>query len=60
LDVAYEPLVSLDIVGNPASTIIDSAYTKVIRGDFVKVGAWYDNEWAYSCRLIELAKHISQ
>jgi len=60
LDVAHEPLVSLDIVGNPASTIIDSAYTEVIRGDFVKVGAWYDNEWGYSCRLIELAKHISQ
>jgi len=59
LEVAYEPLVSSDIIGNSASAVIDAAYTEVIRGDFVKVGAWYDNEWAYSCRLVELAKHIA-
>lgn len=60
LEIAYEPLVSSDIIGNPASAVIDSAYTEVIRGDFIKVGAWYDNEWAYSCRLIELAALISK
>lgn len=53
-----ENLVSSDIIGNPYSTIIDLELTKVIDGDLVKVVAWYDNEWAYSCRMIELALHI--
>jgi len=59
LEIVYEPLVSSDIIGNPASVVIDSAYTEVIRGDFIKVGAWYDNEWAYACRLVELARFIA-
>lgn len=59
LEVAYEPLVSSDIIGNPASAIVDATLTEVVRGDLVKIGAWYDNEWAYSCRLVELAKLIS-
>lgn len=60
LKVAYEPIVSTDIIGDPSSAIIDSAYTEVIRGDLIKVGVWYDNEWAYGCRLVEMAKHISK
>lgn len=53
-----ENLVSSDIIGNPYSTIIDLELTKVIDGDLVKIVAWYDNEWAYSCRMIEMALHI--
>ena len=49
-----EPLVSIDFRGNPHSSIVDAAYTKVMEGDFVKVMAWYDNEWGYSSRCVEL------
>jgi glyceraldehyde 3-phosphate dehydrogenase len=55
LKVSYEPLVSSDILGNSASCIIDARMTKVISGDMVSIGAWYDNEYGYSCRLIENA-----
>ena len=55
LKVSYEPLVSSDIVGNNASCIIDSQMTKVISDDMISIGAWYDNEYGYSCRLIENA-----
>lgn len=58
LKVSYEPLVSSDIVGNNASCIIDTMMTKVISDDMVSIGAWYDNEYGYSCRLIEMAIHI--
>jgi glyceraldehyde 3-phosphate dehydrogenase len=53
-----EPLVSIDFRGNPHSTIIDAAYTKVMDGDFVKVMAWYDNEWGYSNRCVDLLKKL--
>jgi glyceraldehyde 3-phosphate dehydrogenase len=53
LTVAEEPLVSADFVGNPSSTIVDLELTQVIDGDFVKVFAWYDNEWGYANRLVE-------
>ncbi len=53
LSVSNEPLVSSDIVGNPSSTIVDLGLTEVIDGDFVKVVAWYDNEFGYSNRLVE-------
>lgn len=49
-----EPLVSMDIVGNPHSAIFDGTMTNVIHGRFVKVVAWYDNEWGYSNRMIDL------
>jgi glyceraldehyde 3-phosphate dehydrogenase len=55
LAVSEEPLVSSDIVGSPASAIVDLSLTKVIGGNLVKVVAWYDNEWGYSCRLLEMA-----
>jgi len=53
-----EPLVSIDFRGNPHSSIIDAEYTKVMDGDFVKVMAWYDNEWGYSNRCVELLKKL--
>jgi glyceraldehyde 3-phosphate dehydrogenase len=53
-----EPLVSIDFRGNPHSTIIDAAYTKIMAGDFLKVMAWYDNEWGYSNRCVDLLKKL--
>ena len=53
-----EPLVSIDFRGNPHSSIIDAAYTKVLDGDFIKVMAWYDNEWGYSNRCVDLLKKL--
>lgn len=55
LAVSNEPLVSSDIVGRPESAVVDLEMTKVIDGDLVKVLAWYDNEWGYSNRLVEMA-----
>ena len=54
LAVTDEPLVSIDFRKNPNSSIVDSAYTAVIDGDFVKVLSWYDNEWGYSNRCVDL------
>ena len=50
------PLVSVDFRGNPHSSILDAPYTKVMDGDFVKVLAWYDNEWGYSSRCVDLLR----
>lgn len=55
LAVTKEPIVSSDVVGTPYSAIADLSMTKVVDGDFVKVLAWYDNEWGYSHRLVEMA-----
>lgn len=55
LEVSNEPLVSSDIIGNPHSAIVDLSLTRVIDGDLVKVFAWYDNEWGYANRLVEIA-----
>lgn len=54
LDVTDEPLVSSDFIGNSHSAIIDSSLTAVIGGNMLKVVAWYDNEWGYSNRLVEV------
>jgi glyceraldehyde 3-phosphate dehydrogenase len=59
LAVEDAPLVSIDFRGNPNSSIIDSAYTKVMDGDFVKVLAWYDNEWGYSKRCVDLLMYMA-
>ena len=56
LEYVTEPLVSIDFRGNPHSSIIDAPYTKVMDGDFVKVLAWYDNEWGYSNRCVDLLR----
>ena len=53
-------LVSSDYIGNPYSAIIDAKCTKVLGGNMVRVVAWYDNEWAYSCRVVDLIKHIAK
>ena len=55
LVVSNEPLVSSDIIGNPASAIVNTDLTMVVDKNLVKVVAWYDNEWAYSTRLAEMA-----
>ena len=54
LAYSEEELVSIDFKGNPHSSIVDAPYTKVMDGDFVKVVSWYDNEWGYSNRCIDL------
>ena len=59
LEYCDEPLVSMDFKGNPASAIFDALSTVVIANNMVKVLAWYDNEWAYSCRLADLAALIA-
>jgi glyceraldehyde 3-phosphate dehydrogenase len=53
-----DPIVSTDIVGSSYSAIFDASLTSVIGGSQVKVIAWYDNEWGYSCRLVELAERV--
>jgi glyceraldehyde 3-phosphate dehydrogenase len=59
LGVSDEPLVSSDFRGDERSSIIDAASTMVIGGTMVKVIAWYDNEWGYSCRIADLVKLIA-
>ncbi len=59
LEYTDEQLVSVDFRGNPRSSILDSSYTSVMDGDFVKVLSWYDNEWGYSSRCVDLATLIA-
>jgi glyceraldehyde 3-phosphate dehydrogenase (phosphorylating) len=56
LQFSTEELVSIDFKGNPHSSIVDAPYTKVMDGDFVKVLSWYDNEWGYSNRCVDLLR----
>ena len=58
LEFVTAPLVSIDFRGNPHSSIVDAAYTKSMDGDFVKVMAWYDNEWGYSNRCVDLLRKL--
>ena len=58
LITSKDPIVSSDIIKNPASTIIDLEYTRVVGNNLVKVIAWYDNEWGYSNRLMDLCEEI--
>jgi len=60
IKVSYEPLVSSDIIGSNASCLIDTRMTDVVSDDMISIGAWYDNEYGYSCRLIEMAMYIGQ
>jgi len=59
LEYTEDPIVSVDIVGNPHSCIFDALSTVVISGNLVKVLGWYDNEWGYSCRCIDMLKMMS-
>ncbi|MBX3250621.1 MAG: type I glyceraldehyde-3-phosphate dehydrogenase [Myxococcales bacterium] len=60
LAVEDRPLVSTDFIGDPHSSIVDSAQTQVVGGDLVEVQAWYDNEWGFSLRMIDLARHMAK
>ena len=59
LEYCQEPLVSSDFKGNPASSIVDALSTIVVGNNVAKVLAWYDNEWGYCCRLVDLVKFIA-
>lgn len=58
LQFTEEPLVSVDFMANPHSAIVDGDYTRIIDDNMIKVLAWYDNEWGYSCRMIDLIKFM--
>jgi len=58
LQVSDEPLVSMDLKGDPHSSTVDALTTNVVGGDLVKVAAWYDNEWGYSCRTADLCAYL--
>jgi glyceraldehyde 3-phosphate dehydrogenase len=60
LEYCEEPLVSIDFLGNAHSAILDAAYTKVMDGTFAKVLAWYDNEWGYSSRVVDLVTRMAR
>ena len=60
LDVSDEPLVSIDYRGNPNSSIVDALSTSVMSGRMVKVLSWYDNEWGYSNRVVDLVSYVGE
>ena len=55
-----DPVVSTDMLHNPNSSIVDAQMTKVLDGNLLKVVSWYDNEWGYSCRVVDLAKFLAK
>jgi glyceraldehyde 3-phosphate dehydrogenase len=55
-----DPVVSTDMLHNPNSSIVDAGLTKVLDGNLLKVVAWYDNEWGYSCRVVDLIDFLVQ
>jgi glyceraldehyde 3-phosphate dehydrogenase len=59
LEYVTAPLVSIDFRGNPHSAMVDVPYTKVMDGNFLKVLAWYDNEWGYSSRCVDLLQYMA-
>jgi glyceraldehyde 3-phosphate dehydrogenase len=60
LAFSTDELVSVDFKGNANSSIVDAPYTKVMDGDFVKVLSWYDNEWGYSNRCVDLLRLLAK
>lgn len=60
IDYSEEPLVSIDYTGNPYSSTVDGLSTMVVQDTLVRVVGWYDNEWGYSCRLLDLAAMIAE
>jgi glyceraldehyde 3-phosphate dehydrogenase len=59
LDVSDAPLVSSDFIGNPFSSIVDAMSTAVVDGTMLQVSAWYDNEWGYSMRCVDLLEYVA-
>ena len=55
LEYSEDPLVSIDFLGNPHSSILDAPSTRVMDGNFAKLLSWYDNEWGYASRIVDLA-----
>jgi glyceraldehyde 3-phosphate dehydrogenase len=60
IEYVTAPLVSIDFRGNPHSAMLDAPYTKIIDGDFAKIVAWYDNEWGYSSRCVDLLLYMAK
>ncbi len=60
VEYSEEPLVSTDIIGNPHSSIFDAGATRVLGGNLVKVLSWYDNEWGYSNRVVDLIERLAR
>ena len=60
LEYCDDPIVSVDVIHNPASCVFDSQLSMVIHGSLVKVCGWYDNEWGYSNRCVDLLKRLSE
>jgi len=60
LEYVEDPIVSTDIIGNPHSSIFDAGGTQVLGGNLVKVMSWYDNEWGYSNRVVDLAERLAE
>lgn len=60
LEYCEDPIVSSDVVGNPASSVFDSLSTRVLDGNLIKVISWYDNEWGYSNRCVDLLKKMAK
>ena len=58
LSTTNEPIVSSDIIKNPKSSIVDLSLTQVVDGNLIRVVAWYDNEWGFTNRLVELLSEI--
>ena len=58
LEYCEDPIVSIDVKGNAHSSVFDSLSTMKLEGGFVKVMSWYDNEWAYSTRVVDLAEKL--
>ena len=60
LEYTEDPIVSTDIIGNPHSSIFAADLTQVIEGNLLKVISWYDNEWGYSCRTVDLIARVGK
>jgi len=59
LEYCEDPIVSCDIIHNPHSSVFDSLLTRVIDGNLIKIVSWYDNEWGFSCRMVEMLEKMA-
>jgi glyceraldehyde 3-phosphate dehydrogenase len=60
IEYTEDPIVSADVIGNPHSSIFDASSTQVLGGNLVKVFSWYDNEWGYSNRVVDLIERLGE